>query len=441
MVASVFVLVFAAPGHAATIDLRFENCQKADCETFLVYTAAPGEANDLVIEGSSSPAASSSPASYPNRRVIFRDPGADVSFAPVCHRLEDGAVSCLAQTVRAVLGDGDDQASLVGQQAASIDGGAGVDVLTGGSGHDELIGGAGADALYGRGGQDTLKEGDPGGGLVRSADVYDGEEGTDAVSYRGSRVGVVVDLGRPTQAGHPGEGDRLSSIEEAVGGTARDVLRGDGGPNRLDGEEGPDLIEGREGDDSAIGGIGEDLVSGGAGNDELSPTLKGRFAPNSVAPRARPESNRLLCGTGDDIAETLTTGDLVASDCERARPEGVLEATGSHLPLSSLRAPLLFVVPDCSDGVACGGPTTIAVRVARSRGRLRRGTLLARRTTVLDGSGRVTSGGPVRLSSQGARLVRRYRRIVAEVQVSGFGLPKASTGYLIVLRSPGPSRA
>lgn len=438
--ASVFVLVFAAPGHAATIDLRFENCQKADCETFLVYTAAPGEANDLVIEASSSPAESSSPASYPNRRVIFRDPGADVSFAPVCHRLEDGAVSCLAQTVRAVLGDGNDQASLVGQQAASIDGGAGVDVLTGGGGHDELIGGAGADALYGRGGEDTLREGDPGGGLARSADVYDGEEGTDAVSYRGSRVGVVVDLKRPTQAGQPGEGDRLSGIEEAVGGRARDVLRGDGGPNRLDGEEGPDLIEGREGDDAVIGGIGEDLVSGGAGNDEVFPTSSRTFAPNSFG-SARPESNRLLCGTGDDIADGLTTGDLVASDCERARPEGGVEATGSHLPLSSLRAPLLFVVPDCSDGVTCGGATTIAVRVARSRGRLRRGTLLARRTTVLDGSGRVTSGGPVRLSSQGARLVRSYRRIVAEVQVNEGGLPKASTGYLIVLRSPGPSRS
>jgi serralysin len=56
-------------------------------------------------------------------------------------------------------------------------------------------------------------------------------------------------------------------IENAVGGSARDVLWGNHVANRLEGRDGDDVIKGFEGDDTLVGGAGADQLFGGTGND------------------------------------------------------------------------------------------------------------------------------------------------------------------------------
>jgi serralysin len=57
------------------------------------------------------------------------------------------------------------------------------------------------------------------------------------------------------------------TLENAVGGSARDVLWGNEVANRLEGLGGNDVLDGFEGNDTLIGGTGSDDLTGGAGND------------------------------------------------------------------------------------------------------------------------------------------------------------------------------
>jgi serralysin len=56
-------------------------------------------------------------------------------------------------------------------------------------------------------------------------------------------------------------------IENAIGGSARDLLQGNEYANRLEGRGGNDVLQGFEGNDTLIGGEGNDTLTGGAGND------------------------------------------------------------------------------------------------------------------------------------------------------------------------------
>ncbi len=144
-----------------------------------------------------------------------------------------------------------------------LDGEAGNDTVEGGSGDDALTGGDGDDTLRGGGGGDTLNGG-PGN------DALDGEAGTDTVSYSGTTPpGVSVDLS-VTAAQDTGAGsDTISKVENVVGSSGHDTLRGSSGANVLLGGSGNDVLEGREGDDQVIGEEGNDVLAGGAGDDRL----------------------------------------------------------------------------------------------------------------------------------------------------------------------------
>ncbi|MBI2770716.1 MAG: Ig-like domain-containing protein [Burkholderiales bacterium] len=65
-------------------------------------------------------------------------------------------------------------------------------------------------------------------------------------------------------------------IENAVGGSANDVLNGNAVANRLDGGSGNDTISGGDGNDTLTGGAGNDQVDGGAGTDTA--VLAGSYA-------------------------------------------------------------------------------------------------------------------------------------------------------------------
>jgi Ca2+-binding RTX toxin-like protein len=107
-----------------------------------------------------------------------------------------------------------------------ITGGVSADNLQGGTGNDTLIGGLGDDAL-------------------------DGGAGLDTASYASANAKVTVNLTTKVTSGAAGA-DRLTSIENVIGGTAGDSITGDSGSN---------VIE---------GGLGNDTLSGGAGNDTVS---------------------------------------------------------------------------------------------------------------------------------------------------------------------------
>ena len=65
------------------------------------------------------------------------------------------------------------------------------------------------------------------------------------------------------------KGDVRAMIENAIGGSAGDVLAGNGAANRLLGGDGDDDLFGFRGKDTLFGGAGHDTAQGGSGGDRL----------------------------------------------------------------------------------------------------------------------------------------------------------------------------
>ncbi len=132
-----------------------------------------------------------------------------------------------------------------------LDGGNGNDKLSGLNGNDTLRGGAGRDLLNGGNGNDTL----------------DGGSGIDSAVFAGGGA-AWVSLAKTGAQNTRGYGnDKLTGIENLLGGSANDRFTGDGKANRLDGGGGNDTLNGAGGNDTLIGGAGRDLLIGGGGAD------------------------------------------------------------------------------------------------------------------------------------------------------------------------------
>jgi Ca2+-binding RTX toxin-like protein len=203
-------------------------------------------------------------------------------------------------------------------------GGAGADTLTGGNGNDLLAGGEGADLIDGANGDDTASylesaskvtvdlsnDANNAGGAAagdtltnidnlvgsnfndtltgdgfdnvftggKGADTIDGGLGNDTASYASAQELVTIDLQLTTQVLPPddddeendAEGDQLTSIENLIGSSFADVLKGDSKANQIDGGAFSDEIHGRDGNDTLIGGAGHDLLVGGDNNDRMT---------------------------------------------------------------------------------------------------------------------------------------------------------------------------
>jgi len=148
----------------------------------------------------------------------------------------------------------------------NLRGGAGDDELEGSTAANVLEGGAGADQLRGLAGNDVL-DGGPG---ATAADALDGGPGIDEASYAARNDAVRVDLGGGTSgAGNGAEGDVLTSVERARGGSGDDEILGSATNNVLAGGPGDDSIIALGGNDELRGEAGADVLFGGAGNDEL----------------------------------------------------------------------------------------------------------------------------------------------------------------------------
>ena len=118
---------------------------------------------------------------------------------------------------------------------------------------DWIFGRGGDDTIFGFGGDDQIRGG-------AGADIIDGGIGTDTVYYDNSSSGVVVSLAARVGYGGTAEGDELYNIENVVGSSHDDDLRGDSGANDLWGGSGDDRLMGGEGADNLYGGADWDTA-------------------------------------------------------------------------------------------------------------------------------------------------------------------------------------
>ena len=178
----------------------------------------------------------------------------------------------------------------------------GHDSVTGGDGNDTLLGGEGNDRLYGGTGDDILNGG-------AGADIIDGGEGTDSARYNTATGDVWVDLASQGDNKGEADGDQYNSIENLFGSNYNDTLRGDDQNNEIKGHGGNDVLEGREGNDTLLGDVGNDQLDGDNGADNLwggegIDTLFGEAG-----------NDRLYGGAGNDIlnggvgADTIDGGE------------------------------------------------------------------------------------------------------------------------------------
>ncbi len=168
-----------------------------------------------------------------------------------------------------------------GTDFENVTGGSANDTLTGNSSDNTLIGNAGIDRLNGASGSDALRGG-KGDDIyafgTASANEIDTltelvDEGTDRLTFAAISIDVTVNLGATTpQLIHTDRSISLNSgstFENAVGGSANDVIRGNNSNNELWGNAGDDLLIGLNGNDILSGGIGNDVLIGGRGQDEM----------------------------------------------------------------------------------------------------------------------------------------------------------------------------
>jgi Ca2+-binding RTX toxin-like protein len=162
------------------------------------------------------------------------------------------------------------------------------DVLVGDGGRNVLAGAPigqndGSDTIIGKGGNDQLSDaifgddrlnGGPGDDLIEVGpgdDEVSGGLGTDTLAYPYIVNGVVNAIDADLAAGiSTGQGvDSLAGIENLIGTSENDTLRGDAASNVLSGRFGQDVVAGRAGDDSldVMDGEANDSANGGVGTD------------------------------------------------------------------------------------------------------------------------------------------------------------------------------
>lgn len=135
-----------------------------------------------------------------------------------------------------------------------------------GAGSDRLVTGSGAPALR------LIVDAGPGDDRVegsRGNDDMQGRTGTDTVNYSSMSRPATIVICACGMSGDWDGGERdvvRPGVENAVGTTAGDYLRGDGNANRLTGGPGNDLVYGEGGDD-VLPVDGDDWVFGGGGYD------------------------------------------------------------------------------------------------------------------------------------------------------------------------------
>ena len=151
-------------------------------------------------------------------------------------------------------------------QAWTVDGGAGDDVIYGGNGADTLLGGAGNDTIFGTPGDARLD-----GGL--GYDTLDLSLATGPVRYHGwaGQLNYWPDSTPETYTA-------VAGFERVIGSAYADWLFGSAGNDTLSGGAGSDHLDGGRGNDELSGGSGADYFEfslDGGGSDRVLGFVQG----------------------------------------------------------------------------------------------------------------------------------------------------------------------
>ncbi|WP_420546824.1 Ig-like domain-containing protein [Curvivirga sp.] len=280
------------------------------------------------------------------------------------------------QAERAIGNAGNDTFNNSGSTDVRLHGAGGDDTLTGGSGNDVLIGGQGADNLNGGAGgdyvsyadsyegvtinlnTDTASGGDAEGDTIKNfegvigsnaddhltgnnnvnalyggagndiliglngADYLFGETGADTADYSSSGSAVTVDLTKGTGSGGHAEGDVLNSIENLIGSSKADTLRGDDADNVFAGGAGGDNLTGGEGNDtldyatSSAGvsiNLSDNSTSGGDAAGDIISGFENVIGSDHDDTLSGDDSvNKLEGGAGEDTLTGLAGADILS---------------------------------------------------------------------------------------------------------------------------------
>lgn len=383
-VASLAVLLFALTGAAdataATVRVLTDPVNQVER---LIFTAAEGEANDVIVDVTFACDNDNPPCSMWADVV---DSGAPLIAGEGCAPQPEGSETsarCTLNDIRTTwleltLGNLADSADIAGACyvgewendlcAAIIEGGDGNDKLTGThelggwqpQPNETLRGGRGEDELYGG----YKLDGGPGADTIRgiasemedaSLVVYEDRVEPVSVTLNGraddGEVGerdLVLDVnGMIGGAGDdvfiddsaPNEGDYFSGRagrdfahlrgggwDDAYGGPGADELWGSTGKNRLYGDEGPDIVRGGDGADEVRGGPGNDALWGGRQSDYV----RGDVGADTITPgpgrdQARGSAGNDTFHARDGSSDVLRGGD----GWDRARIDWGRDSTSS----------------------------------------------------------------------------------------------------------------
>lgn len=203
--------------------------------------------------------------------------------------------------------------TLYGERGSDdLDGGAGEDLLLGATGNDELDGGAGDhDQLLGGPGDDSLSGGEGDFDVLTGGpgnDSIDGGPGAhDIASYAGTGGAVTINLEAGTVSG--AEGEQLSGIEDAIGGSGDDTLIGSvASPNRLDGGPGNDHLVAAGAADEAFGGPGSDACTGFIAETSCGPMAGGSGTAVELYKSIDEATSLIVTGSGGVDNATVSFG-------------------------------------------------------------------------------------------------------------------------------------
>ncbi|MBS1893596.1 MAG: hypothetical protein JST59_20030 [Actinobacteria bacterium] len=193
--------------------------------------------------------------------TIYGERGVDTIYG------EEGDDTIFGERGSDTLDGGGGNDRIYGERGSDdIEGGPGSDLVEGEQGNDTVNGGAGDhDIVKGNQGDDTLDGGAGNEDVIFGGtgnDKIDGGPGEhDIADYQGVGGGVTINLADGTVTG--AEGEHLSGIEDAIGGSGNDTIIGSSEANRMDGGPGSDHLEAAGPGDAAFGGPGSDQCSGG----------------------------------------------------------------------------------------------------------------------------------------------------------------------------------
>lgn len=311
-----------------------------------------------------------------------------------------------AESVTAAGGAGADVLALAAPRAQTLRGGDGDDALvTNGGGDGATIdGGAGRDLLdYGSNGPI------PGGSVP----------GGVSASLQSNRARWVY--GRHPTFGEQARSDAIAAIERLSGTPNGDSLTGGAGADELIGEGGPDDLAGGDGNDFLAGGDGDDLLVGGDGTDTLDGGKHAdvfRPSPGGDTIQARDGfAERMTCSAGEAVVNDLVDGLDNAAGCRSvataaAKHRFDTRLTRKRLRVSARRRVGVRIACTRRKPEACAG--VLALRRGGPRGRvLARGRYRMRpgRETVLELS----------LSRTEARAARRRAATLEAKEIDGDG--------------------